>query len=75
MNIFRMEHGAYRQKREMDKFVSRNFSLRINAELTPRKKFKHISYRTRGKYMRAINLHFSIRTIKVFLDSLKGGDK
>lgn len=74
MNIFRMKHGAYRQKREMDKFVSRNFSFRINAELTPRKKFKHISYRTRSKYMRAINLHFSIEAIKAFLN-LKGGDK
>ena len=71
MNIFRMKHGTYRQKREMDKFVSRNFSLRINAELTPRKKFKHISYRTRGELMRAINLHFSIKAIKAFLN-LKG---
>lgn len=74
MNIFRMKHGAYRQKREMDKFVSRNFSFRINAELTPSKKFKHISCRTRSKYMRAINLHFSIEAIKAFLN-LKGGDK
>lgn len=75
MNIFRMKHGTYRQKREMDKFVSRNFSFKLDAELTPREEFKHISYRTRSKYMRAINLHFSIKSIKIFLDTLKGGNK
>ena len=53
---FNASHGLYRKHRELNKLFARNINATFEANLTPKNKCRHISYRNKAKMFRLVRI-------------------
>ena len=72
---FNANHGVYRKHRELTKIIIRKTNATCEVTLTPKRKFKHISYRDKAKQRRLLRLSLTVAYLDMFLNKAKEGGK
>lgn len=68
-------HGLYRKHRELNKIFIRKTNATCEVKLTPKRKFKHVSYRDKAKQRRIFSMCMGVAAMIYFLDEEKEGGK
>ena len=72
---FNAHHGLYRKHRELTKILIRKINAICEVKLTPKRKFRHISYRDKAKQHRMFSLRMGVAAMIYFLIKEKEGGK
>lgn len=72
---FNAHHGLYRKHRGLTKIFIPKYDATCEVTLTPKRKFKHISYRDKAKQRRMYSMHMAIAGMNFILGTEKEGGK
>lgn len=72
---FNAYHGLYRMHRELEKILIRKINATCDVKLTPKRKFKHVSYRHQNKKARIYKMRTGINAMYWLLFGDKKGGK
>lgn len=68
-------HGLYRRHRELNKILIRKINAYCEVKLTPKREFKHTSYRYEVKRARLFRMQMGVAAMIYFLVKEKEGGK
>lgn len=73
---FNAHYGLYRMYRELEKILIRKINDTCEVKLTPKRKFKHVSYRNQKKKARMYKMRMGINAMYCILfTGKKGGER
>lgn len=72
---FNARHGLYRKHRELNKILIRKINATCEVKLTPKREFKHTSYRYEVKRARLFRMQTGVAAMNFILGTEKEGGK
>ena len=71
---FNAHHGLYRYYRELEKILIRKINATCEIKLTPKRKYKHVSYRHQNKKARMYKMRTGLNAMySLLFGDTKGG--